>query len=143
MVQIFEKAFLLSAGTEATEAALKLMRMNGKSIGKKRLGIVSLENNWHGRTMGSQMMSGNLKQKEWVGYEDKDIHHLKFPYPWILKEETGEEFFNKNIKDLIQKGINPKTDICGMIFETFQGWGAIFYPKDFIKAAENFAKIMI
>ena len=23
--------------------------------------------------MGSQMMSGNLKQKEWVGYEDKDI----------------------------------------------------------------------
>ena len=136
----FEKAFLLSAGTEATEAALKLMRMNGKSIGKKRLGIVSLENNWHGRTMGSQMMSGNLKQKEWVGYEDKDIHHLKFPYPWILKEETGEEFFNKNIKDLIQKGINPKTDICGMIFETFQGWGAIFYPKDFIKAAEKFCK---
>ena len=26
----FEKAFLLSAGTEATEAALKLMRLNGK-----------------------------------------------------------------------------------------------------------------
>ena len=63
----FEKAFLLSAGTEATEAALKLMRMNGQSINKKRLGIVSFENNWHGRTMGAQMMSGNLKQKEWVG----------------------------------------------------------------------------
>lgn len=136
----FEKAFLLSAGTEATEAALKLMRMNGQSIGKKRLGIVSLENNWHGRTMGSQMMSGNSKQKEWVGYEDKDIHHLKFPYPWILKEESGETFFNKNIQDLIQKGINPKTDICGMIFETFQGWGAIFYPKDFIKAAKKFCE---
>ena len=28
----FEKAFLLSAGTEATEAALKLMRMNGQKI---------------------------------------------------------------------------------------------------------------
>ena len=30
----FEKAFLLSAGTEATEAVLKLMRVNGISEGK-------------------------------------------------------------------------------------------------------------
>ena len=29
----FEKAFLLSAGTEATEAAFKLMKMNGQKIG--------------------------------------------------------------------------------------------------------------
>ena len=136
----FEKAFLLSAGTEATEAALKLMRMNGQSIKKKRLGIVSFENNWHGRTMGAQMMSGNLKQKEWVGYDDENIHHLKFPYPWVLQEETGESFFHRNIKSLKEKGINPKTDLCGMIFESFQGWGAIFYPKDFVKAAENFCK---
>ena len=32
----FEKAFLLSAGTETTEAAFKLMKMNGQRIGKKR-----------------------------------------------------------------------------------------------------------
>ncbi len=32
----FEKAFLLSAGTEATECALKLMRMHGQSVGKRR-----------------------------------------------------------------------------------------------------------
>lgn len=136
----FEKAFLLSAGTEATEAALKLMRMNGQSIKKKRLGIVSFENNWHGRTMGSQMMSGNIKQKEWVGYEDKDIHHLPFPYPWVIKEKTGKSFFHDNIKALEQKGINFKTHLCGMILETFQGWGAIFYPKDFVKAAEKFCR---
>ena len=136
----FEKAFLLSAGTEATEAAFKLMRMNGQSIGKNRLGIISFENNWHGRTMGAQMMSGNLKQKEWVGYHDKDIHHLRFPYPWTLKGKSGETFFYDNINALEQKGINFKTDLCGMILETFQGWGAIFYPKDFVKAAEKFCK---
>jgi 4-aminobutyrate aminotransferase-like enzyme len=136
----FDKAFLLSAGTEATEAAFKLMRMNGQSINKDRLGIVSFENSWHGRTMGAQMMSGNLKQKEWVGFIDKDIHHLPFPYPWILKEESGESFFNRNLKSLEKKGINPSTDLCGMILESFQGWGAIFYPKDFVKAAEIFCK---
>ena len=32
----FEKAFLLSSGTEATEAGLKLMRMNGERLGKRR-----------------------------------------------------------------------------------------------------------
>jgi 4-aminobutyrate aminotransferase / (S)-3-amino-2-methylpropionate transaminase / 5-aminovalerate transaminase len=136
----FEKAFLLSAGTEATEAALKLMRMSGQSKNKKRLGIISIQNNWHGRTMGAQMMSGNLNQKKWIGYNDRDIHHLSFPYPWILGNETGESFFLKNINDLVSKGINPSKDICGMILETFQGWGAVFYPKDYVKAAEKFCK---
>ena len=51
---------------------------------KKRLGIICLEGNWHGRTMAS-MMSGNLKQREWIGYQDKDIHHIEFPYPWLKK----------------------------------------------------------
>jgi len=136
----FDKAFLLSAGTEATEAAFKLMRMYGQAKKKEKLGIISLENNWHGRTMGAQMMSGNLKQKEWMGFVDKDIHHLSFPYPWVLHGESGESFFFKTIDCLKESGIDPKTDICGMILETFQGWGAIFYPKDYVKAAEEFCK---
>ena len=81
----FQKAFLMSAGTEATEAALKLMRMYGQKQGKRKLGIICFEGNWHGRTMGAQMMSGNVKQKEWVGYHDPNIYHLPFPYPWVLK----------------------------------------------------------
>ena len=106
----FDKAFLLSAGTETTEAAFKLMRMSGQSKGKKRLGIISLENNWHGRTMGAQMMSGNAKQKEWVGYEDKDIHHLSFPYPWALHGESGESFFLKNVDALIKTSTTSSND---------------------------------
>ena len=26
------------------------------------------------------------------------------------------------------------------MLETFQGWGAVFYPKDFVKALNDFAK---
>lgn len=138
--QGFEKAFLLSAGTEATEAALKLMRMYGKEKRKERLGIISLENNWHGRTMGAQMMSGNLTQKQWIGFDDQDIHHLPFPYPWALNGESGEAFFSKKIGELVAGGIDPGKDLCGMILETFQGWGAIFYPTDFVQAAEEFCR---
>ena len=136
----FEKAFLLSAGTEATEAALKLMRMNAKKIGKKKPGVICFEGNWHGRTMGAQMMGGNLNQKEWIGYLDPNIYHLPFPYPWSLNNKTGEEFFLDSIKKLEDSGVNMNTDIAGFMIETFQGWGAVFYPKDYIQALERFAK---
>jgi 4-aminobutyrate aminotransferase-like enzyme len=136
----FEKAFLMSAGTEATEAAFKLMRMSGQVKNKRKLGIIAYENNWHGRTLAAQMMSGNLKQKEWVGYHDENIHHLKFPYSWVINNQSGESFFYDQLKSLSDSGIDPSKDICGMILETFQGWGAIFYPNDFVQAAEEYCK---
>ena len=136
----FGKAFLLSAGTEATEATLKLIRMHGQKIGKKKPGIVTLNGNWHGRTMGAQMMSSNAAQKAWIGYEDPNIHHIDFPYPWLVSEELGEEFFNKQLESLKQRGLNLETDIAGFMLETFQGWGALFYPKSFVKAIRKFTE---
>ena len=128
----FQKAFLMSAGTEATEAALKLMRMHGQKQGKRKLGIICFEGNWHGRTMGAQMMSGNIKQEEWIGYQDPNIYHLPFPYPWILKNNESKKFLIDSLKK-IEKKINLKKDICGVMIETFQGWGAIYYPKEYVK----------
>jgi 4-aminobutyrate aminotransferase-like enzyme len=136
----FGKVFLLSAGTEATEATLKLIRMHGQKIGKKRPGVVTLNGNWHGRTMGAQMMSSNAEQKAWIGYEDPNIHHIDFPYPWLVTEEQGDEFFNKQLESLKQRGLNLETDIAGFMLETFQGWGALFYPKSFVKAIRKFTE---
>ena len=136
----FEKAFLLSAGTEATEAAFKLMRMDGQQKKKRRLGVVCLEGNWHGRTLGAQMMSGNEPQRSWIGYQDSDIHHLPFPYPWEMDGLNGLEFFERQIRNLETKGIDPAQDLCGFMLETFQGWGAVFYPNDFVKALAEFCK---
>jgi 4-aminobutyrate aminotransferase-like enzyme len=136
----FEKAFLLSAGTEATEAALKLMRMNGQRLGKRRRGIVCIENNWHGRTMGAQMMSSNLGQRAWIGYQDADIHHIPFPYPWALNGRSGEAFLAEGLAELEASGIDLSKDICGFMLETFQGWGAVFYPNDFVQGIESLCR---
>lgn len=135
----FNKAFLMSAGTEATEAALKLMRLYGKKENKRKLGIISFNGNWHGRTMGAQMMSGNKKQKEWIGYEDKNIHHIDFPYPWELENISPKDFLHNSLKKLKRK-IDLKKDVCGFMLETFQGWGAIFYPKEFVKEISKICK---
>ncbi len=138
----FEKAFLLSAGTEATEATLKLMRLNGIKLGKKKGGILCFEGNWHGRTLGAQMMGWNPSQKEWIGYLDPNIYHLPFPYPWREDAiENPRKYFRDSIKELIEKNnIDPKTDLCGIMMETFQGWGAVFYPKEFVQEVALFAK---
>lgn len=132
----FEKAFLLSAGTEATEGALKLMRMHGQQQRKRRLGIICIEGNWHGRTLGAQMMSSNIAQRDWIGYQDADIHHIPFPYPWALKGRTQEAFLQQGLDRLEALGIDIAQDICGFMLETFQGWGALFYPVEFVKAIE-------
>jgi 4-aminobutyrate aminotransferase-like enzyme len=138
----FEKAFLLSAGTEATECAMKLMRLNGQKVGKRRGGILSLNGNWHGRTMGAQMLSSNEKQKAWIGFDDPNIHHIAFPYPWLPQVESDPEYFFENSINelLLEKGLDPNKDLCGIMLETFQGWCAVFYPEQFIKAVEKFAK---
>lgn len=134
----FEKAFLLSAGTEATEAALKLMRLNGQKQGKRKGGVICFNGAYHGRTMGAQMMTGNMTAKEWIGYQDPNIHHLNFPYPWDVK--SSKEFFTTEIERLIKvKDLDVNKDLCGFMLETFQGWGAVFYPKDFVKVLMDFA----
>jgi 4-aminobutyrate aminotransferase-like enzyme len=136
----FEKAFLLSAGTEATEAAFKLMRMHGQKIDKRRRGIICIENNWHGRTLGAQMMSSNVSQRSWIGYQDADVHHIAFPYPWVLDGMSGADFLRVELNKLSDKGVDLTQDICGFMLEAFQGWGAVFYPKDFVQEIERICR---
>jgi 4-aminobutyrate aminotransferase-like enzyme len=138
----FEKAFLLSAGTEATECALKLMRLNATRTGKRRPGILSFEGNWHGRTMGAQMLSWNPAQKEWIGFHDPNIFHLPFPYPWRVDAMADPaDYFERAVGALCaEKGLDPATDFCGVMMETFQGWGAVFYPETFVQAVERFCR---
>ena len=138
----FTKAFLLSSGTETTECALKLMRLHAAKQGKRRPGVICFEGNWHGRTLGAQMLSWNPKQKEWIGYQDPNIHHLPFPFPWRKEAlEDSARFFKNNSEELCTRAdLDPGKDLCGVMMETFQGWGAIFYPPDFVKAVEAFCR---
>lgn len=130
----FEKAFLLSAGTEATEAAFKLMKMHGQKIGKKKNVILAVSGNWHGRTLGAQMMSDNKSQKSWVGHNLEDITHIEFPYPWVLQDKDPKQYLMESLEKLEATGISLRDDIAGVMLETFQGWAAVFYPKEYVQA---------
>ena len=82
--------------------------------------------------MGAQFMNGPSSERDWISYNDPNIYHLNFPYPWQI--DDPEEFFEKEILTLINKNnLNPSQDICGFMLETYQGWGAIFIQKNSLK----------
>jgi len=136
----FEKAFLLSAGTEATECAVKLMRMHGQAVSPKKVGIVSFKGAMHGRTMGAEMLKGDPHKSAWIGYMDPNMYHLPFPYPWIAEgSHNWRKGFEKDMEDLKAKGLKFD-NIAGFIIESYLGWGAIFYPPEYIKALVDFAR---
>lgn len=139
-----EKAFLMSSGTEATECALKLMRMNGRKTHPSKLGIISFYGSMHGRTLGAEMLNGNPAKSDWIGCLDANIYHLPFPYPWVVKENVlsnydWAEHFRNDIRNLQKNGLRIE-NVAGFMIESYQGWGAIFYPKKYIQALVKFAK---
>lgn len=138
----FDKGFLLSSGTEATEAALKLMRLYGVAKGKRRGGILCFEGAFHGRTLGAAMMSGSAPP-------DANVHILPFPYPWGTKAPFDDAFHQlerqsyargEGLHDIDWGGLDPKRDVCGVMLETFQGWCAAFYPPAYVQAIAAFCK---
>jgi 4-aminobutyrate aminotransferase-like enzyme len=137
-----QKAFLLSSGTEAAEAAVKLMRIYGRTKSPSKLGIISFTGGMHGRTMCAEMLKGDPKSLEWIGYKDPNIYHIPFPCPWMSEGKADydwREHFERDIAALSESGMNAG-NICGFMIESFQGWGAIFYPDDYIKALTEFAR---
>jgi len=138
----FEKAYLVSAGTEATEAALKLMRLYGQQKNPKRVGVISFRGSMHGRTMGAEMLKGNPESSAWIGFNDPNIHHLEFPAPWTVSNPDTCDWaqkFKDDLAQLLKKGV-LKENLCGFILESYIGWGAILFPKAYVQELARFAK---
>ena len=115
----YQKAFFMSAGTEATECAVKIMRLDGKK--KKREFIVSFRGAMHGKTFLAEALKGN----EYLSF----VKHLTFP--------TEISDFKTDIKELFD---SPETKIAGFIIESYRGWDAKFYPKKYIQDLVAWAK---
>jgi len=136
-----EKASLFSSGTEASERAIKLARYYGMKFSPRKTVIVGGEGNFHGKTMGAQMAGGQHDGKKWIGYLDPNMFHMPFPYPWVLEKSgmSGKELFFKHLKALEKNGVKLK-EIAAFFVESLQGWGAVFYPIEYIKAMRRWSK---
>ena len=138
-----DMAFFLTTGAETTECALKLCRMHGIKQNPQKLGMLSFDGAFHGKTMGAQTMAGKPSGWKWIGNLDPCIYHLGCPtdafdsMDQIYDEEAGRKLFERDIKELEAQGVDLDT-IAGAIFEPYQGWAALFYPIGYIKALREF-----
>jgi len=122
-----EKVFLLTTGSEATECALKLARTQGRAVGgDRKIGIVSFEGAFHGRTLGAQMIGGIPALKEWIVNLDPDMVQVPFPDGFRCPD-TGFDFF---LRRLAEQGFGAER-IAGVITETYQGGSAAFLPRQY------------
>ncbi len=129
-----DKVFLLTTGSEAVEAAIKIARNYAHKIsGYQKDVIVSFEHDFHGRTLGSQMAGGIEGLKEWIVNRDPDMVNVPIPDGFRGPDQSFDTF----LKTLEERNVNPE-NIAAFCMETYQGGSAIFLPECYMKKLRAF-----
>ncbi len=120
-----DKAFLVNSGTEAVEAAIKLVR---KIKGPKKK-LIAFTGSFHGRTYGALSLTARKKYRD--GFEPllPEVIHLQF-----------------NDIDALRSSINENT--AAVFIELIQGEGGIFeasaeFVKELLLLKEKFDFILV
>ena len=118
----YDKMFFGNSGAEANECAIKIARKYSfDKYGKEaeRSIIVTLENSFHGRTMGTLSATGQ-----------EVFHNYFFPFlPGFVNAKAND------IADLKRVLAENKGKVCAVMFEFIQGEGGVVtLDKDFVNA---------
>jgi predicted acetylornithine/succinylornithine family transaminase len=101
------RAFFSNTGTESVEGALKMAKAHGRAIHADKCEILSLENSFHGRTLGALAVTGQPKYR-------RDFEPLM----------PGVRFVPPNDLSALEAAFSGQT--AGMIVELIQGEGGIY-----------------
>jgi len=101
-----QRTFFCNSGAESMEGALKMIRAHGNRTHPEKIEIVSLENSFHGRTLGAISITGQPKYR-------KDFEPLM----------PGPRFVRINDIEALEQVVSEKT--AGIVIEWIQGEGGI------------------
>src|SRR5258705_9405946 len=102
-----QRTFFCNSGTEAMEGALKMVRAHGNKIDSGKIEIVSMDNSFHGRTLGALSITGQPKYR-------KDFEPLL----------AGVRFVPQGDAAALESVVNERT--AGIVMGWVQGEGGIF-----------------
>jgi predicted acetylornithine/succinylornithine family transaminase len=116
-----DRVFFSNSGTESMEGALKMARAHGRKINPEKYQIISLDNSFHGRTLGALSITGQEKYR--VDFE-----------PLL----PGVSFVPRNDVAALERAASDRT--AGIVLELVQGEGGI-YPltAEYIRKARALA----
>ena len=123
--------FCSPAGTDAVEAALKLVRT---ATGERP--VFGFHGAYHGMTAGAMALMGDAEPKGPLG--SSDVHHLPYPYdfrpPLGLSGETGHRANARLLERTLDDPDSGVGDPAGVILESVQGeGGAIPAPVEWLR----------
>lgn len=102
-----DRAFFCNSGTEAVEGAIKMAHSHGRRISPDKYEIVSLENSFHGRSVGALSITGQPKYRS-------DFEPLM----------PGVKFVNLCDEAAFEAAVSDRT--AAIFVETIQGEGGIY-----------------
>ncbi|MBZ5590922.1 MAG: aspartate aminotransferase family protein [Acidobacteriia bacterium] len=106
-----QRSFFANSGTEAMEGALKMARAHGNKVGPDKFEILSIENSFHGRTLGALSITGQPKYR----------HDFEPLLP-------GVTFLPQNDIAALESAFSERT--AGIVIEWIQGEGGIYPISD-------------
>jgi predicted acetylornithine/succinylornithine family transaminase len=106
-----DRVFFCNSGTEATEGSLKMIKAHGNGISPEKHEIVSLENSFHGRTLGALAITGQPKYR-------KDFEPLMPGARFVPAEDIAA----------LEAAVNERT--AGICIEWIQGEGGVVPLSD-------------
>lgn len=104
------RTFFTNSGTESTEGSLKMIKAHGRNIHPAKHEIISLENSFHGRSLGAISITGQIKYRQ-------DFEPLI----------PGVKFVPANDIAALEAAVNENT--AGICMEWIQGEGGVL-PLD-------------
>lgn len=124
--------FCSPAGTDAVEAALKLVKT---ATGNRS--ILGFQGAYHGMTNGALSLIGDTDAKEPLPGLMADVQHLPYPYdyrcPFDVGGAEGHHLASTYVENLLDDPNGGITDPAGMILEPVQGeGGAIPAPVEWL-----------
>jgi acetylornithine/N-succinyldiaminopimelate aminotransferase len=102
-----QRSFFCNSGTEAMEGALKMVRAHGNKVAPDKIEILSMDNSFHGRTLGALSVTGQPKYR-------KDFEPLL----------AGVKFLPQGDIAALESAVSERT--AGILIEWIQGEGGIF-----------------
>ncbi len=116
-----QRSFFCNSGAEAIEGGLKMIRAHGAAISPEKHRIVSLENSFHGRTLGAVSVTGQEKFRK----------HFE---PLL----AGISFVPRNDIPALEAAVSEQT--AGIVLEGIQGEGGIHLVcADYVRKARELA----
>jgi predicted acetylornithine/succinylornithine family transaminase len=102
-----ERTFFCNSGTEAMEGALKIVKAHGNKLNPEKNEIVSLDNSFHGRSLGAISVTGQPKYR-------KDFEPLLPNVRFVPRHDLAA----------LEQAVNERT--AGVCLELIQGEGGVY-----------------